>query len=106
MNAPLRYGSIEEMLGLVDLRVLKVCGDGNCGYYSCLASHNRKALDHTSSGRNPTIRDYEKQAKLRMACVDWLLNPEQLQYCKKELGFLVKHETKIHQCTPELCMNG
>ena len=105
-NAPLRYGSLEQMLGLVGLRVLKVCGDGNCGYYSCLTSCNRKALDHPTSGRNPTIRDYEKQAKLRVACVDWLLKPDQLPFCKKECGFLVKHETVIHECTEDFCMNG
>ena len=33
------------------------------------------------------------QGKLRADCVAWLLCPEQLPYCLKDCGTLVKHKT-------------
>ena len=81
------------MLNLARLQPLEVCGDGNCGYYACIASCNgKRALDHPASRRCPTVRDYEKQQKLRQACVGWLLHNDQLPFCLQEGGFLAKKE--------------
>ena len=82
------------MRNINDVR-LKVCGDGNCGYYACLTSCDMCALDHPRSHRAPTGRDYTKQAKLRADCVEWLLHADQLPFCLNEHGCLVKHETVI-----------
>jgi hypothetical protein len=87
------YTDINEMLALSNLKGLKVCGDGNCGYYSCLASCDVRALDHPRSSRGPTGRDYTKQTKLRIECVGWLLQTAQLPFCTLEAGFLGQHET-------------
>ena len=79
-NAPSTYDSIEEMLELADLAVCGVSGDGNCGYYACLASRSECSMQHCRPGGRttaPTQADYASQQALRNACVAWLQQPAQ-----------------------------
>jgi len=82
------YDSIDAMLDLAGLQSLRVCGDGNCGYYSAIASCDGKAaLDHLRSrGGGPSMRDYTSQQKLREACVRWLLNEDNRPYASLAFG--------------------
>lgn len=74
---------LEEMLSLARLVPLAVCGDGNCGYYSVLAS-GPLGLQHCKPGRirSPTPADYNAQQCLREACVKWLQQDSQLEIRK------------------------
>ena len=60
------------MLDLAHLRKVTVCGDGNCGFYSILASAG--GLDHPWRARtgNPSSGDYDAQQSLRKECHGWL----------------------------------
>jgi len=74
------YDSIEDMLSLVDLEAARVCGDGNCGYYACLASGSDVALTHCRRNARligPSAADYQAQQDLRRRSVAWLLSPAQ-----------------------------
>ena len=69
---PCNHESIHEMLDLANLRKVGVCGDGNCGFYSVLASAG--GLDHPWRTRvgAPSPNDYVSQQALRKECHDWL----------------------------------
>ena len=100
-----KYSSIEDMLELANRQRLPVKGDGNCGYYSIIAScDGRSALDHTSvraRSLNPSMRDYEKQTKLRRDCVGWLLKNENLPFCLMDRDRdVVKHQLEDGQWKP------
>ena len=61
----------------------RVCGDGNCGYYSVAAGTDSDALrarglwelQHAGS-TSPTPSDLRLQNRMRGLCVDWLQRPE------------------------------
>ena len=81
------YASVDEMLSLADLEEAPVCGDGNCGYYACLASGSESVLSHclrSAPVLAPSREDYEAQQSLRERCVAWLLAPEQAALLRTE----------------------
>ena len=81
------YASVDEMLSLADLEEAPVCGDGNCGYYACLASGSESVLSHclrSAPVLAPSREDYEAQQSLRERCVAWLLAPEQAAMLRTE----------------------
>ena len=65
-----------------------MCGDGNCGYYACLASGSESVLSHCLRSAvvqlAPSREDYEAQQSLRESCVAWLLAPEQTAMLRTE----------------------
>ena len=86
------HSSLTAMLSLAALEVLRVCGDGNCGYYAAVASLGTldpaalRAIDlwelqHAQAaaqgrGGMPTPDDYRLQEELRRRCVEWLQRAE------------------------------
>ena len=53
------------MLSLANLKLVNVVGDGNCGFYSFLASKGK--IEHSKRARlgAPTAADYQAQQQLR-----------------------------------------
>eukprot|EP00966_Prymnesium_polylepis_P296743 6855534-Prymnesium_polylepis.1 len=60
------------MLSLANLEVLPVVGDGNCGYYACLAAAGK--IEHCERARmgTPPAADFKAQQELRDRCHTWL----------------------------------
>lgn len=61
----------------------EVAGDGNCGYYSALASGGEATISHCLTGGEPTVADYAAQKELRKKAVAWLLDPAQVPLCEQ-----------------------
>jgi hypothetical protein len=100
------YSSAETMLELVDLAELSVVGDGNCGYYACIATRNDGSLKHPIRQRGVTPFDYNAQQTLRNACVHWWLHTAPPALCQKydDQGDIKKHrrgKTSTHMAMGE-----